>query len=368
LIVLLSGLLAHQASAAVLSVGPKGRFPTIQSASLAARDGDEIVIAAGDYRADTAVWFQDRLTIRAEGGPVRLWVDGVSAERKAIWVVRGGNIRVEGIEFHQAHVPDRNGAGIRFERGQLLIRNCRFLDNENGILTADDAAASLTIQDSEFGRNGDGSGKTHNLYVGHIARLEVTGSYFHHANMGHLLKSRAAHNLIAWNRLDDGEEGRASYELEFPDGGEAQVIGNLIRQSSTTQNRTLISYGAESTVYKDNRLLLMHNTLVSEAGGDFLVVRKGAPQLAAWNNVLLGTAEWKLPQPAIESGTAKAVASDFPGLTRGDYRPRSTASWLGKAPTLPTGAPRLQYQHRFPLGLETLAMPATTAGYLQPIR
>ena len=54
---------------------------------------------------------------------------------------------------------------------------------------------------------------------GPFAVLKVTGSYFHHAKSGHLLKSRAAKNLIFYNRLTDEIGGTASYELEFPNGG-----------------------------------------------------------------------------------------------------------------------------------------------------
>ena len=43
-----------------------------------------------------------------------------------------------------------NGAGIRFERGRLTLRRCRFTDDENGVLTGNFADSELTIADSEF--------------------------------------------------------------------------------------------------------------------------------------------------------------------------------------------------------------------------
>ena len=51
-------------------------------------------------------------------------------------MVRGGAITIENIEFTGARVPDKNGAGIRFEQGQLEVRDCIFENNQNGILTA----------------------------------------------------------------------------------------------------------------------------------------------------------------------------------------------------------------------------------------
>ena len=65
-------------------------------------------------------------------------------------------------------------------------------------------------------------------YVGKIDKLTVNGSYFHHARVGHLLKSRAAQNHVFYNRLTNEEGGRASYELGFPSGGLAYVVGNWI--------------------------------------------------------------------------------------------------------------------------------------------
>ena len=190
--------------------------------------------------------------------------DGRSAEGKGIWVVRAERMAIEGFDFSGATVADHNGAGIRFERGSLRVRDCSFTSNENGILTGNQPETVLEIEDSEFGHNGAGDGYTHNLYAGTIARLSVTGSYFHHARVGHLLKSRAATSVITYNRLTDGSDGNASYELEFPNGGVAVVIGNIIQQSARSENSHLISFGAEGYKWPENELYLAHNTLIDD--------------------------------------------------------------------------------------------------------
>ena len=99
---------------------------------------------------DTAVWTQRNLQIRGINGRPRLIAAGKSAEEKAIWVIRGDDIIVENIEFTGARVPDRNGAGIRFERGKLTVRKCVFIDNEIGMLVGNDPSTILEIEDSEF--------------------------------------------------------------------------------------------------------------------------------------------------------------------------------------------------------------------------
>lgn len=278
----------------VLQVGPAQVLRTIASAAAIAKNGDTIEIEAGDYVGDVAVWTQDQLTIRGVGGKPRLLADGKSAQGKGIWIVRGGRITVENLIFKDAKVPDRNGAGIRFEKGQLIIRNCAFLNNENGILTASGNTTELVIENSEFGYNGYGDGQSHGMYVGAIKKLQVSGSYFHHNKEGHLLKSRASENYILYNRLTDETGGTASYELEFPSGGVAYVVGNIIQQSATTSNSTIISYGMEGYgAWTANELYLSHNTIVDDrsAGGIFLSIKPGARKLLALNNLLVGAGD-----------------------------------------------------------------------------
>jgi hypothetical protein len=281
----------------VVQVGLSRKLTSLSAASVVAKSGDTVEVDAGDYLADVAVWQQARLTIRAVGGRARLLAMGAAAEGKAIWVVRGGNISVDGFDFVGAKVIHKNGAGIRFESGQLSIKNCTFTDNENGILTAGDKDAELLIENSEFGHNGFGDGYSHNLYVGPIKRLTVTGSYFHHAKVGHLLKSRAAENHIFYNRLTDGTGGRASYELEFPNGGLAYVVGNHIQQGAQTENPTIVSFGAEGYTWPRNELYLVGNTLADDLpkGGKWLAVKPDNGTKPAGlvvktiNNLLLGS-------------------------------------------------------------------------------
>jgi len=274
----------------LIRVGPERAIKTIAHAAQLAGAGATIEIDSGAYAGDVAVWTQERLTLRAVGGRVKLIAADAAAEGKAIWVMRGGKMSVEGFDFTGARVPDQNGAGIRLEKGVLRVRDCSFTDNENGILTGNEPQTELEIENSEFGHNGYGDGQSHNLYAGAIARLSIKDSYFHHARVGHLLKSRAKVNHIYNNRLVDGDGGSASYELEFPVGGEAHVVGNVIAQSTSTQNPHMISFGAEGYKWPRNEIHLENNTLVNHLpkGGVFLRVALGADIIRANNNRLAG--------------------------------------------------------------------------------
>lgn len=317
----------------VIRVGPQQTIRTVAEASRVAKDGDVIEIDAGTYERDVAVFAQRTLTIRGVGGRPVLQAGGASAEGKAIWVVRGADIRVENVEFAGTRVAGRNGAGIRLEAGRLTIRDCVFRDNENGILTSNVRTIELAIESSEFADNGAGDGHSHNLYVGAIGRLTVTGSYFHHARVGHLLKSRAERSEILYNRLTDESGGRASYELELPSGGLAFVIGNVIEQSATTENSVVVSYGTEGYAWPRNELNLVNNTIVDHrpTEGLFLRVAPGAAKVKVVDNLLVGNGKLETAGGGEYAANFTAKASDFVSEPRHDYRLRRGSKLVGKA-------------------------------------
>src|SRR5204863_1559204 len=114
-----------------------------------------------------------------------------------------------------AQVSDRNGAGIRYAGGNLILNNDYSHDNQEGLLANSAPAGSITINHSEFAHNGDGSGFTHNLYVSEIGTLSIDNSYFHDAVVGQEIKSRADNTIITNSRIQD-ENGSASYSIDLP--------------------------------------------------------------------------------------------------------------------------------------------------------
>lgn len=323
----------HSSEPRVLRVGASHQIKTIAGAATLARDGDIVEIESGEYPGDVAVWTQKALTIRGVGGRPMIIANGEAAEAKAIWVVRGGTIAVENIAFSGARVPDRNGAGIRHERGRLTVRDCVFTDNENGILASNDPGLELEVEDSEFVQNGAGNGYSHGIYAGAIKRLSVRGSWFHAGRVGHLIKSRAAESLIQYNRIADDIGGTSSYELEFPNGGRAVVVGNFIQQSAQTQNPVLVSFGAEGYSWPTNALYLAHNTLVNDRpqGGIFVAALPGKASVRAVNNVLVGKGSLELQVPAETVGNRTLEWADFVLPQRLDYRLKASSKAVGAA-------------------------------------
>lgn len=285
--------------AATWQVEPGGAIPRLADAVRQAGDGDTILVASGDYHGDVGVITQKRLTIRGIGTRPVFHADGQHAEGKAQWVLRDGELTVENLAFVGTRVPDGNGAGIRFERGHLVVRRCAFLDNQMGLLTNNVETARLEIEDSEFGNAPGVPGRLeHLLYVGRIASASVVGSHFHGGHTGHLIKSRAARTWLAYNMIVDGPGGSASYEVDLPNGGIATLLGNTIGQSEQTQNATVVAYGAEGQPWPQNRLVLAHNTLLSPALRDTRFLRIWPERLPAdtpvfaLNNLTVGAGQF----------------------------------------------------------------------------
>lgn len=379
LLALLFGLLcavAPAASAGTWRVGPSGEPMSFAQAAREALDGDTIELLPGEYRGEVAVLLQRRLTIRGVGQRPIFIANGKVAEGKAIWVIRNGDITIENVEFRGARAPHRNGAGIRFEQGRLTVKRCSFFDNQNGILTANNADSELQIEDSEFGNAPRVADALHHLiYVGMIKRFSIRGSRFENGYYAHLIKSRARSSHIAYNLIADGPLGQAAYEIDLPNGGQAHLVGNVIQQSARTTNPVVVSFGTEGRAWPGSSLLMVHNTLVSAA-------RPGAWFLRVWddklppntpvhvlNNLSVGTGVLSLGAHGHFEGNYPALAAMLVDADKLDFAlpQHSLLRGLGVSPKLDDGTDLSpQAEFTLPVGTRPLAPPAAwTPGAFQ---
>src|SRR5258708_28190115 len=226
------------------------------------RRGDTRYVQAGTYTNDFAT-VNTKISIVGVGGMAHFVATGSIPNGKAIFITNN-DVTFDHIEFSGATVGSLNGAGIRQQAGNLTITNCYFHNNQDGILGNPIAGATVTIDHSEFGFNGAGDGHSHNIYIGQIASLTVTNSYFHDANVGHELKSRAAINILTNNRFVDGNS-TASYSIDLSNGGASTIQNNFIQQGPNSQNPTIIAYAEEvSTPYPGSMLSITGNTIFNQ--------------------------------------------------------------------------------------------------------
>jgi hypothetical protein len=157
--------------------------------SIGAGEGT-ITIAPGTYE-DCAIQTDGAVTFRAARAGSAIF-DGMTCEGKAALVLRGHFARVEGLIFQNMRVADRNGAGIRLEKGDLEVVNSVFRNSEQGILTSNDPAGSILIDRSTFsGLGGCPNGMcSHSIYVGDYGSIIVANSRFERGTGGHYVKTR----------------------------------------------------------------------------------------------------------------------------------------------------------------------------------
>jgi hypothetical protein len=319
----------------ILHVGPTQQYTKPSQAAAVAQDGDDIQIDAGTYTSDTAVWSANNLTIEGVGGRAVLDDTGYAIpNRKGIFVITGANITVRNITFQGAHDgagADRNWAGIRQQGGDLTVLDCAFLHNDDGILATPAPAyvdnSNLVVQRTEFGFNGYGDGFSHNMYVNQVGSFTLTDSYTHDSVVGHLIKSRAAKNVIEYNRIQDNQ-GTGSYEVDLPNGGESYLIGNVIEQGPNTQNPNVVAYAEEGATNAVQKLYVVNNTLVNDrtAGGTFVWVSGTPADARVFNNIFAGTGTTVSGAVTQNDHNLTTTAAIFVDPAAGDYHLQAGAA------------------------------------------
>jgi hypothetical protein len=307
-----------------LHVGPGLAFTTIASATNVAVNGDTIQVQGGAYVNDF-LDFDKSLTLQAVGGRVTMTATVSPPDGKAM-ITESGNVTITGFDISGVSVRDGNGAAVRYQGGNLTLVDDYFHNNQDGMLTAADPNGTITIKHSEFAFNGSGSGNTHNLYVGGLAKLTIDDSYFHDANVGHEIKSRASDTVITNSRILDNNS-TSSYSIDLPNGGDAQITNNVIEQGPFVQNPYIVAYGEEGQSNAGTNVAITDNTIVNDRhrGNEYAVLNTTTVGLGFSNNSVwgldadhLGTAvaqsgtQFLVARPAVDTSALSFIASPAP--------------------------------------------------------
>jgi hypothetical protein len=271
------------ATARILEVGPTRALTGPGQAAKVAKDGDHVVIDPGVYR-DCAIWQASRLTIEARQPPATMSqtvmtqtiITGPTCWDRGLFVFFGNDITVRGINFQHARDTWHTGAGILMEGANLTVENSQFLDNENGILAGGPPNSVVRVRQAYFRGNGACEGAcAHALYVGaRIARLEVAGCVFLDTKVAHSIKSRAHMTVVYNSRIEDGPDGTSSYLIELPDGGDGQIVNNVLEKGPKSGNREVaISIGTEDQRNPTRLLEIRGNRFTSLLPDPVLLVR-----------------------------------------------------------------------------------------------
>ena len=266
--VLLGSADAPASGGRTLTVGAGGQYASLAAAIAAANNGDVIAIRGGTTLTNDFSYVTKNITIEGVGGMVNMVATQPPPNQKGILVTEG-NVTVKNISFSGVAVSDAsggNGAGIRYDFGNLNVVNCDFHNNQDGILANPDPTGSVTIDHSTFANNGSGSGYTHDIYIGEVTKFTLTNSVVASANVGHEVKSRADVTDIENNIIQDGPTGTGSYDIDIPNGGAATVKGNYIEKGPDAQNLNMVHFGGEGIPYANSSLDIENNSFVNDRG------------------------------------------------------------------------------------------------------
>ncbi len=278
--------IASISNATIWNVGPSQTYTVPSQVRLLVQDGDTIRIAGGVYANDVAKWVKKNLKFIGLGtGSNRTIIQstGDIANGKGIWVFETpgtcDNPYIENIVFDGAQVSDANGgngAGIRFQAKDITVKNCKFINCQNGILEGNGSVTTSNVMllNSEFENNGyqlpndpTHSGYEHHIYISASAdTLWVENCYFHRPRgQANSLKTRAQRSYILYNLIDEEATGYGSWELNIAQGGLNVIIGNVIIQGTSGANHGMISYDAATNVLED--FYFVNNTVINKYVG-----------------------------------------------------------------------------------------------------
>lgn len=264
LIALAIALVATAAEAqqrAPYTVAETGRtYSRLQDAVNAIGGGNGTIRFASMRFSDCAVQEAGAIAYVAEV-PGQAVLDGRACEGKAALVLRGKAARIEGLVFANIRVPDRNGAGIRLERGDLAVSQSWFRDSEQGILTGNDEDSDVVIDKSTFTRLGICADDcAHSIYTGNVRSLTVTRSRFEAGRGGHYVKSRSAHVTISDSSFDDTGGRATNYMIDLPAGATGSITDNWFVQGRDKENYSaFIAVAAEDRWHSSQGLKIENN-------------------------------------------------------------------------------------------------------------
>jgi Right handed beta helix region len=237
-------------------------FYRLDDAVASVGDGDAtILIAPGTY-PDCAIQRGGNIIYKATTAGQVIF-DGGTCDGKATLVLAGLSATIEGVIFQNIRVADKNGAGIRLEKGDLTVNNSMFRNSEQGILSGNDPASQIKVDRTTFtGLGGCPGGQcSHSIYIGDFGLLTVTRSRFERGTGGHYVKSRSARVLIADNSFDDTKGTDTNYMIDLPAGSIGLITGNEFVQGPNKENHSaFIAVAAEAREHPTAGLQVENNS------------------------------------------------------------------------------------------------------------
>ena len=250
---------------AVIPVGVGHPLQSLRDAVAAARPHDEIVVS-GTLEEAACIQVRVPLTFTGVGPGSAVLVHGLLRDGKGLLCTHA-DIVVRNIEFRQARTLTGNAAGIWHEGGNLTVEDCRFIENQNGLMIAGTPSATVRVRRCRFVRNGAGCGHTHGIYGSCLKMLSIEECSFEDTAVGHHVKSRAGVLHVERSHFAGGARCTASYAIDVANGGVAFIGSNQFIKGRNAMSRAFIAYCPEGRTHPDNSIEVSSNIFINHRRG-----------------------------------------------------------------------------------------------------
>ncbi|HXI87700.1 MAG TPA: right-handed parallel beta-helix repeat-containing protein [Parvularculaceae bacterium] len=260
---------------------PKGDSAALIRSIETAKKGATVTVPAGEYDiADVKI--PKDINLVGQGEVV--FYSSRKLEKGLLVPGWDASLRVENITFEDAVSYDDNGAGIRNDGLNLTVINCRFINDQDGILATGRDEGKIEIVHSEFIGSGAGDGYSHGIYVSSGHSLAIKDSRFVGTRYGHHVKSLADITTITGSTFDDAD-GHTSYAVDASRGGAVTITGNSFLKAADADNNALFNYDL-TRGGKAISLTISGNKIVNRRRGAILLRNPTALKPVIKNNRL----------------------------------------------------------------------------------
>lgn len=292
--------------AATYQVGPGQQYTTIPAAMAVAKAGD-IVEVQGNQTYTGSFLFTSN--VGTAGHPVTLRGIPVNGHRPLLRGVGPGQYDNMVVYLNANHfvmesfevVGDGTATDYCIVHGaddvtlrDMVVHDC---PHQAGLVGNDGNAGSLTLEYSEFFRNGTGD-TSHQIYMAtdeatyphSVFRMQYC--YVHDATGGNSVQSRAERNEIYYNWI----EGAEYHELDLigPDYGDpklaredSDVVGNVFIKTSQWR---IARIGGDGSGDSAGRYRFANNTMVlGSLAGTAITLQQTVSTLEMYNNLIIHT-------------------------------------------------------------------------------
>lgn len=263
----------------VILVGAGHPLQSLQDAVAAARPHDEIVVS-GTLEEAACVQVCVPLTFTGTGPGSVILVRGLLRGGKGLLCTHADTV-VRNIEFRQARTLTGNAAGIWHEGGSLTLEDCRFIENQNGLMIANTQSAAVCVRRCRFVRNGSGCGHTHGIYASGLGTLSIEECSFEDTAVGHHVKSRASMLRVERSYFVGGPGCTASYAIDVANGGVAFIGSNQFIKGRNAMSRAFIAYCSDGRTHPKNSIEVNSNIFINHRRGPVVAVVNRTTSVAA---------------------------------------------------------------------------------------